>query len=463
MPNKTRMVPKGGNDCALPVDDNESPNIHTLKETAAMALGVAKELGASAADTSIRCSDGLHIQVRLGEVETIEHTQGNDLGITVYFGQCTGSAGSTDFSPKALRETVEAACRIARHTTADEHSGLADADLMAVDPPDLDLMHPWPIDMEQAIDLALQTENAARQSDERITNSEGAVISRHRSTIVYGNSHGFLEGFSHSSHGIACTVIAQSDSGMQRDHWYSSARDPKWLEDPSTIGRTAARRALRRLDARKISTRNAPVLFEAQIARRLVGQFVEAVSGSSLHRNASYLLGARGKQVMASHLRLHEQPHLPGGTASAAFDGEGVATNARDLVRDGVLCGYVLDSYSARKLGSVTTGNAGGIHNLTVEPGVKSFDDLVAEMGEGLIVTEMIGHGANIVTGDLSVGAVGLWVENGEIAFPVEEITIAGNLSDIFLGIREIGNDMDSRGAIRTGSILTDRITIAGN
>ncbi|WP_231471282.1 metalloprotease PmbA [Thioalkalivibrio sp. HK1] len=462
MPNENRMVSKGDGR-ALLVEDDESPDMDALSETAAMALEVAKELGASAAETSIRCGDGLHIQVRMGEVETIEHTQGNDLGITVYFGHSTGSAGSTDFGPKALRETVEAACRIARHTTADEYSGLADADLMAVDPPDLDLMHPWPIEMEEAIEIALQAEDAARQCDERITNSEGAVISRHRSTIVYGNSHGFLEGFSRSSHGIGCTVIAQNDSGMQRDHWYSSARNPKWLEDPSIIGRTAAQRTLRRLDARKISTRNAPVLFEAQVARRLIGQLVEAVSGSNLHRNASFLSGALDKQVMASHLHLYERPHLPGGNASAAFDNEGVATDDRDLVRNGVLCGYVLDSYSARKLGTVTTGNAGGIHNLTVEAGTKSFDDLVAEMGEGLIVTEMIGHGANIVTGDLSVGAVGLWVENQAIAFPVEEITIAGNLSDIFLGICEIGNDIDSKGAIRTGSILTDRITIAGN
>ncbi|MBF2759430.1 MAG: metalloprotease PmbA [Ectothiorhodospiraceae bacterium AqS1] len=456
------MVPDGDGR-ALRIDDNESLDIEALKESAATALAVAKELGASAADVGIRCGSGLDIQVRMGQIETIEHTRGNDLGVTVYFGHRTGSAGSTDFAPQALRETVEAACRIARHTAADEYSGLADAELMAVDLPELDLMHPWPIDTDQAIEIALRCENAARQCDERITNSEGAAVSKHRSALVYGNSHGFLEGFSRSNHAIACTVIAQNDSGMQRDHWYSSARRPDWLEDPSTIGRTAARRALRRLDARKLSTRNAPALFEAHIARRLIGQFVEAISGSSLHRNASFLSDTQGKQVMASHLHLYEQPHLRGGMASAAFDSEGVATKARDVVRDGALCGYVLDSYSARKLGLRTTGNAGGIHNLTVESGGRSFEALVAGMGEGLIVTELIGHGANIVTGDISIGAVGLWVEKGEIAYPVEEITIAGNLADIFLGIREIGSDIDSRGAIRTGSILIDRITIAGN
>ncbi len=462
MPKKTRS---GTSSDQPPISggDNEYPDLDTLKETASMALGVAKKLGASAADANIRCGDGLDVQVRMGEVETIEHTQSKGFDITVYFGQSTGSASSTDFAPKALRETVEAACRIARHTTEDEYAGLADADLMAVDPPDLDLLHPWSIDMEQAIDLALQAEDAARQSDTRITNSDGAGISRHRNTFVYGNSHGFLEGFSHSSHGIGCTVIAQNNSGMQRDHWYSAARDPKRLEAPAAIGLSAAQRALRRLDSRKISTRTAPALFEAQIARRLIGQFVEAVKGSNLHRKASFLLEAKGKQVMAPHLHLHEQPHLPGAAASVAFDNEGVATEPRDLIRNGVLCGYVLDSYSARKLGSVTTGNAGGVHNLTLEPGTKGFDALVAEMGEGLIVTELIGYGTNIVTGDISVGAVGLWVEKGEIAFPVEEITIAGNLADIFLGIREVGNDIDQRGAIRTGSILIDKITIAGN
>ena len=450
-------------------DDNRStghPGAHdldSLREIAALAIDTAGRRGASASEAAISRTAGLDVNVRLGEVETIEHTRDNSLGVTVYFGNSKGSASSTDFRASAVRETVEAACRIARHTAQDEFAGLADPERMAVDPPDLDLFHPWEIGAEEAISLALEAETAARDHDARITNSDGASVSRHDGDYVYGNSHGFLEGHSSSRNSLSCVVIAEDSSGMQRDYWYSAARDPARLQPASQVGLAAARRTIRRLGARKLDTRNASVLYEADVARGVIGHFVSAIRGPNLYRKASFLVDRLGERVMADHLRIHEQPHLRGALASAAFDGEGVATAPRDLVTDGVLRGHVLDSYSARKLGVPTTGNAGGVHNLTVAPGSKSFEALLAEMGTGLLVTELMGMGINIVTGDYSRGAAGFWVEGGEVAYPVEEITIAGNLADMFAGIREVGADVDTRGAIRTGSLLVERMTIAGS
>ena len=451
------------NDMTRSSERTHSRDLDSLREIAALAMDLARKSGASASEAAVSRTAGLDVNIRLGDVETIEHTQDNSLGVTVYFGHSKGAASSTDFRTSAVRETVEAACRIARHTAQDEFSGLADPDRMAVDPPDLDLFHPWTLGTEEAIALALETETAARDHDPRITNSDGASVSRHDGDYVYGNSHGFLEGYSSSRNSLSCVVIAEDSSGMQRDYWYSSARDPASLEPAAQIGLTAARRALRRLGARKLDTRNAPVLYEADIARGVIGHFVSAVRGANLYRKASFLVDRLGERVMAEHLRIHEQPHLRGALASAAFDGEGVATTPRDLITDGVLQGYVLDSYSARKLGVSTTGNAGSVHNLTVDSGPKSFETLVAEMGTGLLVTELMGMGINIVTGDYSRGAAGFWVEGGEIAYPVEEITIAGNLADMFVGIREVGADVDARGAVRTGSLLIDEMTIAGN
>ena len=440
-----------------------SREIDSLREIVALAIDTARRRGASASEAALSRTAGLAVNVRLGEVETIEHTRDDSLGVTVYFGRRKGSASSTDFTAAAVRETVEAACRIARYTAQDEFAGLADADRMAVEPPDLDLFHPWRITTDDAISLALETETAARDSDARITNSDGASVSKHDGGYVYGNSHGFLEGFSSSRNSLSCSVIAEDPSGMQRDYWYSAARDPARLEPASRVGLTAARRAVRRLGARKIETRSAPVLYEAGVARGVVHHFVSAIRGSSLYRKASFLVDRLGERVMPDHVRIHEQPHLRGALASAAFDGEGVATAARDLVTGGVLQGYVLDSYSARKLGVPTTGNAGGVHNLTVDAGSKSFEALLAEMDTGLVITELLGMGINIVTGDYSRGAAGFWVEGGEIAYPVEEITIAGNLADMFLGIREVGADVDTRGGIRTGSLLIDRMAVAGS
>lgn len=451
------------NDKTRSPEHPHEPDLDSLREMAALAIDTARQRGATASEAAVSRTAGLDVNVRLGEVETIEHTRDNSFGVTVYFGNSKGSASSTDFRAPAVRETVEAACRIARHTAQDEFSGLADPERMAVDPLDLDLFHPWAIATEGAISLALETETVARDHDSRITNSEGASVSKHDGDYVYGNSHGFLEGYSSSRNSLSCVVIAEDSSGMQRGYWYSTGRDPARLEAASQVGLTAARRTIGRLGARKLDTRNAPVLYEADIARGVIGHFVSAIRGANLYRKATFLVDRLGERVMADHLRIHEQPHLRGALASAAFDGEGVATTPRDLITGGVLQGYVLDSYSARKLGVSTTGNAGGVHNLTVDAGSKSLDALLAEMGTGLLVTELMGMGINIVTGDYSRGAAGFWVEDGEIAYPVEEITIAGNLADMFLGIREVGADVDTRGGIRTGSLLVEQMTIAGN
>jgi PmbA protein len=434
-----------------------------LAEITDLALTEAKKLGASQAEAAINVAQGLAVTVRLGEVETVEHTRDKGLGVTVYFGQRSGSASTTDLSPAAVREAVRAACAIARYTAADDCAGLADPELLARDFPDLGLYHPWHPGIEPAIGLARACEQAARAGDRRIANSEGATLSSHEGLEVYANSHGFLASQAATRHGLSVSVIAQDDAGMQRDYWYSVDRAPRGLDHPEAIGREAARRAVRRLGGRKLSTRRAPVLFEAPIASSLLSHFVGAVRGGNLYRRASFLLDQLGRQVFAPQVRLHEQPHLTGALGSAAYDSEGVATRARDLVRDGVLLGYVLDSYSARKLKMRTTGNAGGVHNLTLEPGPDDLAGLLTRMGTGLLVTELIGFGVNTVTGDYSRGAAGFWVEDGVIQYPVEEITVAGNLSDIFRGIAAVGRDVDTRGNLRTGSILVGELTVAGN
>jgi len=426
------------------------------------ALKEARRQGASSAESAIGVTSGLSVTVRMGEVETIEHVRDKGLAVTAYFGHKKGSASTTDFGAEAIRETVRAACNIARYTAEDPCAGLADAEVMAQAVPELDLYHPWQLDPERAIRLALEAEDAARGFDPRITNSEGASVDRYERSQVYGNTHGFVAGFSGTRHGISCAVIARSDAGMQRDHWYTVVRDPDGLEPAGEVGRKAAERTLRRLDARRVPTAGVPVLFAPETAAGLFGHFVSAISGGALYRNASFLVDHLGKQVFPSHVRIHEQPHLPRALGSAPFDNEGVATRARDVVSEGVLQGYVLNSYSARKLGLQTTGNAGGVHNLTVEPGAHDFDELVRLMDRGLVVTELMGMGVNTVTGDYSRGAAGFWVEGGELCFPVEEITIAGNLRDMFMGVREVGRDVDRRGNIRTGSVLIERMTVAG-
>ncbi len=423
----------------------------------------ARRRGASAAEAGVATGSGFSVTVRMGEVETVEHDRDRGLGVTVYFGKRKGSASTSDVSPRALRETVEAACAIARHTSEDPCHGLADPELLAREVPDLGLYHPWDLSVEAAIDLARSGEDSARAADPRVTNSEGATVSCHVGDRVYGNSHGFIGAWSSSRHGLNCSVIARDDSGMQRGYWYTAARDPARLDAAEAVGRRAAERAVGRLGARRVPTTTAPVLFAPEVATSLFGHFLGAVRGSALYRNASFLIGHLGKPVFPEWLGLREEPHIPGAIGSAPFDQEGVATHPRDLVAGGVLQGYVLDSYSACRLGLRTTGNAGGVHNLVVPRGEQDLAGLLQRMGEGLLVTELMGMGVNVVTGDYSRGAAGFWVEGGEVRFPVHEVTVAGNLRTMFLGIQATGADVDERGAIRTGSVLLDRLTIAGS
>jgi PmbA protein len=433
-----------------------------LARTIETALESAREFGATAAEASVNVSSGLSVTVRLGEVETVEHTRDRGLGMTVYIGQHSGSASTSDLSPAAVRETARAATTIARFTAEDACAGLADPDRLARDIPDLDLYHPWRPSAEEAIQLATRCEDAARAFDPCIRNSEGASVTTHEDAGWYGNTHGFLGNVSSTRMSVSCAVIAQNERGMQRDDWYTVARMRGDLEDAIAVGRRAAERASKRLDARKVATCTVPVLFEAPVASSLLSHFVSAVRGGSLYRKSSFLLDSLGTQVFAPGIRLHEEPHLPRGLGSAPFDNEGVATQARDLVRDGVLQGYVLDSYSGRKLGMPTTGNAGGVHNLAIDASAGGLDELIRQLDRGLLVTDLIGFGVNSVTGDYSRGASGFWVENGAIQFPVEEITIAGNLKDMYRAIVAIGNDVDRRGNIRSGSILIERMTVAG-
>lgn len=439
-----------------------SRDLSALKALVDGALQEAARLGAGAAEASVSVDSGLSASVRLGEVETLEYHKDQGVGITVYMKQSKGSASTSDISEQSIKEVVQAAVRIARYTAEDSYSGLADADLMAYDYVDLDLDHPWDVSAEAAIELATVCEDAARALDPRISNSEGGSVNTFRGTAVYGNSHGFVGGYSATRHSLSCSVIAEAEGMKQRDYWYTVARDSVQMDSAEAVGRESARRTLGRLGARKLSTRQAPVLFAADVARSVIGHFVGAIRGSALYRQATFLLDHLDKPVFPSFVRIHEQPHLLGALGSAPFDSEGVATQARDIVRDGVLQGYVLDSYAARKLGMQTTGNAGGTRNLTIDPGSYDLLGLMGQMGTGLLVTELIGHGINMVTGDYSRGAAGFWVENGQIAYPVEEITIAGNLRDMFTGLVQVGRDVDTRGNIRSGSLLIENMTIGG-
>jgi PmbA protein len=447
----------------------DASRISELKQVIAEALELARASGASDAEAAASLQRGLSVTVRLGEVDTIEYHRDRGLSLTVYFGKAKGSASTADLRPASVREIVEKAATIARHTAADECAGLADPEALAREIPDLDLFHPWDVAPEQAVELARECEAAGLACDARLKNSEGATVNTHGGLRVYGNSLGFLQGFPSSSHSVSCALVAQQGEDMQRDHWYSLARHPAALEPVATIGRQAAQRALRRLGARRLATRRAPVLLVPELARGLFGHFVGAIRGASQYRRSSFLLEAAGTQVFPSFLSIAERPHLPRGLASSPFDAEGVATHDRELVREGMLEGYVLGSYSARKLGLKTTGNAGGIHNLLVTaaggdagPNSGSFDELLSRMGEGLLVTELMGPGVNGVTGDYSRGASGFWIEKGAIAYPVHELTIAGNLRDMLRAIVAVGSDVDTRGPVRTGSVLIERMTIAG-
>jgi PmbA protein len=427
-------------------------------------LNFAKESGASAAEAEVSEGSGHSVNIRMDEVETIEYHRDKGLSVTVYFGKQKGHAGSSDFSPKAMRDTVGKASSIAKHTALDEFSGLAEPALLARGPfPDLDLFHPWGISVEDSIELGRLAEAAAFAVDKRIENSDGASVSTQDSHFCYGNSAGFLGGYPSSRQGVSCSVIAADGEIMQRDDWYSTARDFNDLGKIEQVGQIAGERAIQRLNGRKLKTLDCPVLFEAPIAQGLIGHFVGAVSGGSLYRKSSFLLDSLGQEIFPKFFQIHEAPHLPKGFSSSPFDAEGVATSARDVVKNGALQGYFLGSYSARKLGMRSTGNAGGNHNLIVRDTGHDLPALLKLMGRGLLVTELLGHGINAVTGDYSRGASGYWVENGEIQYPVEEITIAGNLKNMFRDIVAVGNDVVIRGSKLCGSILIDRMTVAGS
>jgi PmbA protein len=444
------------------VDGGRIPELQQIVKD---SLEQARKLGATQAEADVSLQKGLTTTVRLGEVETVEYQRDRGMGVTVYFGKRKGSASTADLSARAVAETVSKACDIARYTAEDECAGLADPEELARDIPDLDLDHPWEISPEQAVELARACEAAGRVVDTRITNSEGATVGSHRGVRVYGNSHGFLAGYPSTSHSVSCVLLAQVGEDMQRDYWYSSARAAGDLESAEEIGRKAGVRAVARLGARKISTRKSRVMFAPEVARGLIGHFLGAVRGSSQYRKSSFLLGAAGQRVFPSFMQLSERPHIRKGLGSSPFDAEGVATRDRELVRDGVLDGYILGSYSARKLGLKTTGNAGGTHNLVVESknGGVPIDTLMRDFGTGLLVTELMGQGVNGVTGDYSRGASGYWIENGVAAYPVHEITIAGNLKDMYQNIVAIGADVDVRGGVRVGSVLISEMTIAGD
>ena len=443
----------------------ETKGIPELADVVSFVLEEARRQGASQCEAEANVSQGLAVTVRLGEVDTIEYQRDRGLGVTVYFDKRKGSASTADLSMEAVRQTVEKACAIAHYTAEDPYAGLIEPEALARDVPDLDLNHPWTLTPEEAIEIARRCEAAGLEVDSRITNSEGGSLNSNRHSGVYGNSHGFLGGVSSTSHSVSCSLIAQQGEEMQRDYWYTTARDPADLEAPDAIGRMAGQRAVARLGSRKLSTRKAPVAFTPEMARGLIKHFAGAIRGAAQYRKASFLLDAAGKQVFPEFLQIHERPHIPKGLASNPFDDEGAATRDRDLVRDGVLTGYVLGSYSARRLGLKSTGNAGGVHNLIVAAPGKALDSqsFLTRMQNGLLVTELMGQGVNGVTGDYSRGASGFWVENGAIAYPVHEITIAGNLGQMYLDIVAVGSDVDERGTVRTGSILIGEMTIAGN
>jgi len=434
----------------------------SLASAAVQAVELARQLGADQAEAGASHDEGLSVTVRMGEIESVERQRDRGLALTVYCEGRKGSASTNDFSRASVESTVRKALSIASFTAPDQYAGLADAELMAQSPPDLALYFPWDIDVEAAAALALRAENAARAVDARIENSEGATVSTGGGHRVYANSHGFVGGYPTSTHSTSVSVVAKAGGNLERDYWYTVSRAPETLEAPESVGRQAAERAVQRLGARQIKTRAMPVIFPAELARGLFGHLIGAIRGTAQYRRASFLLGAAGEQIFPSFVTVDEDPHLPRAMASAPFDAEGVATRPRTLVDGGVLKGYMLSSYSARRLGMQTTGNAGGSHNLIVRPTAGPLAELIAGSDRAFVVGELLGQGVNLVTGDYSRGAAGFLVERGAIVHPVNEVTIAGNLREMFAGIRAIGSDVDVRGGVRCGSVLVEGLTVAG-
>lgn len=443
--------------------DSPEPALDTLANLAEDVLAQCRRLGATQAEVSLNLDAGLNVNVRMGEVETVERTRDRGVAVSVYFGRRKGGASTADVRPESIMQTVEQACAIARYTEEDPCAGLADAERMATYFPDLDQWHPWDVSAEQAIALGIAAEAAGRSLDARLNNSDGASVGTGSSITVYANSHGFFGRDAGTRHSLSCSLLAEDEQGMQRDYWYTTGVAASDLEAAESVGRRAGERTLARLSPRKIATQECAVLFAPEVARSLVGHLVSAVSGGALYRRASFLLDSVGQTLFPSWFNVVEQPHIKRAAGSVAFDDEGVATIDRDLIRDGVLARYILGSYSARKLGLQSTGNAGGIHNLVVSANGGDFSAMLAQLGTGFLVTELMGQGVNTVTGDYSRGAAGFWVERGVIAFPVDEVTIAGNLRDMFRRIVGVGSDVDTRGAIRIGSVLLERMMVAGS
>lgn len=438
-----------------------SEQIESLKNLVQDALDEAKKQGATAAEVGLSTGSGLSVTARLGDVETIEHDCSQGFGLTVYFGQRKGSASSTDLSSLSLQETVKAACSIAKFASEDEFSGLPDPKMLATEFPDLDTNHPWSLDVEEAIKLAVECEDAARSFDKEITNSDGASVSSHQGIKIFGNSLGFLQGHQSTRHSANCSVIAQRGDEMQTNYWYSVARNANDLETAQQIGQKAAERTIKSLGCHPITTRVAPVLYTPEMASGLLSSLMGAISGGSLYRKASFLLESLDTQILPDFIRIHEQPYLKNALGSAAYDGEGVATKTRDIVSNGILRSYLLSTYSAKKLEMQSTGNASGFHNLSIDTSDNDFNAMLKKLDTGLLVTSLMGHGVNRITGDYSRGATGFWVENGQILHPVEEITIAANLKEMYKNLVAVGNDIDYRGNIHTGSILIEKMSIA--
>ena len=445
------------------VADDSPQRLERLTQTAQRMLERASQLGASQAEVSCNEDSGLEVNVRLGQVETVQSSRDRGLAITVYFGQRRGSASTADLAEGSIEATVAQACAIARYTEDDPAAGLADPSMLATTFPDLDTWHPAAPDADAALELALACEQAGRDADARISNSDGAGVSSNTSLSVYANSHGFIGVDRSSSHSLSCALIAGQGDGMQRNGWYSAALSFADLWTPSSVGRTAAERTVERLQPRSLATGQMPVLFAPEVARSLMAHFVAAISGGSLYRKSSFLLDSVGQRLFPDWFAIEERPLLVRGWRSTAFDGEGVATRNSPLVEEGVLQRYVLSSYSARKLGLRSTGNAGGVHNLQVRANAGSLEQMAAQMGNGLLVTELMGQGVNAVTGDYSRGAAGFLVENGQIGHAVDEVTIAGNLRQMYQRIVAVGNDVDPRSSVQIGSVLIEQMTVAGN
>jgi PmbA protein len=433
----------------------------TLEQAVSTALELAK-VSSDGAEVAVTKTTGISVSTRYGEVENVEFNSDGALGITVYYQNRKGSASSTDLSPEAIKRTVRAALDIARYTSPDPFAGVADRELLAFDAPDLDLFHPTEIDADRAIELAARAEQAALQADSRITNTEGGSFNSHVGIKVFGNSHGMLQGYCSSRHSLSSCVIAEANGDMERDYAYTIGRAMEDLKSPESVGEECARRTLSRLSPRKLSTMKAPVLFAAEVATGLFGHLVGAISGGSVYRKSTFLLDSLGQQILPEWLTIEEHPHLLKGLASTPFDSEGVRTERRDIIKDGVLQNWLMTSYSARKLGLQSTGHAGGIHNWRIAGQGHSFDDLLKQLGTGLVVTELMGQAVSALTGDYSRGASGFWVENGVIQYPVSEITIAGNLKDMWRNMVTIGSDIETRSNIQCGSILLPEMKIAG-